>query len=152
MALTCSPVEIVAALLDAPAPAGRGRSRQPRAHRLGGRLAQQVLEDLGLAALLAGLELDLAAEHVDRGLEVDHAGDRAASSPCTVARCSAAAAMVSAPAIENRAETPERWSTELDSRSARVNRARISTRWSGTSATSSASWRITATSSSSSTG
>jgi hypothetical protein len=43
--------------------------------------------------------------------------------------------MVSAPAIENRAETPERWSTELDSRSARVNRARISTRWSGTSAT-----------------
>ena len=42
--------------------------------------------------------------------------------------------MVSAPAIANRAETPERWSTELDSRSARVNRARISTRWSGTGA------------------
>ena len=38
--------------------------------------AQQVLEDLVLAALLAGLELDLAAEHVDRGLEVDQPGDR----------------------------------------------------------------------------
>ena len=58
----------------------------------------------------------------------------ASSSPWAVARCSAAAAIVSAPAIENRAETPERWSTELDSRSARVNRARISTRWSGTPA------------------
>ena len=33
-------------------------------------------EDLGLAALLAGLELDLAAEHVDRGLQVHDAGDR----------------------------------------------------------------------------
>ena len=46
------------------------------AHRLGGRGAQQVGEHLGLAALLAGLELDLAAEHVDRGLEVDDPGDR----------------------------------------------------------------------------
>ncbi len=60
--------------------------------------------------------------------------------------------MVSAPAIANRALTPERWSTALDSRSARVNRARISTRWSGTSATRCASWRITATSSTSSVG
>ena len=38
--------------------------------------AQQVGEDLGLATLLAGLELDLAAEHVDGGLEVDDAGHR----------------------------------------------------------------------------
>src|SRR6478735_1724670 len=43
---------------------------------LGGGGAEQVGEHLGLAALLAGLELDLAAEHLDRGLEVDHAGDR----------------------------------------------------------------------------
>ena len=35
--------------------------------------------------------------------------------------------MVSAPAMENRAETPERWSTELDSRSARVNAWRTPT-------------------------
>ncbi len=35
----------------------------------------------------------------------------ASSSPCTVARWIAAAAMVSAPAIAKRAETPERWST-----------------------------------------
>ena len=43
---------------------------------LGGGGAEQVVEHLGLAALLAALELDLAAEHVDGGLEVDHAGDR----------------------------------------------------------------------------
>jgi hypothetical protein len=53
------------------------------ADRFGGRGAQQVGKDLGLAALLAGLELDLAAEHVDRGLEVDDASD-GLSSPCTV--------------------------------------------------------------------
>ena len=41
------------------------------------------------------------------------AGRRPRPRPATVARCSAAAAMVSAPAIANRAETPERWSTEL---------------------------------------
>ncbi len=60
----------------------------------------------------------------------------ACSSPWRVARWRAAAAMVSAPAMANRALTPLRWSTALDSRSARAKRARISTRWSGTSATS----------------
>ena len=84
---------------------------QVLAHGLGDGGAQQVGEDLGLAALLAGLELDLAAEHVDRGLEVDDRGPPGSSSPCTVARCSAAAAMVSAPAMAKRALTPERWST-----------------------------------------
>ena len=63
-------------------------------------------------------------------------GRRRSSSPCRVARCSAAAATVSAPAMAKRALTPERWSTEVDSRRSRVKRARISTRWSGTSATS----------------
>ena len=52
----------------------------------------------------------------------------ACSSPCTVARCWAAAAMVSAAAIEKRALTPERWSTALAPRRLRVNRAMISTR------------------------
>ena len=66
----------------------------------------------------------------------------ASSSPWEVERCSAAAAIVSAPAIANRAETPERWSTDEDSRRLLVNRARISTRWSGTSATRCASCRI----------
>jgi magnesium chelatase subunit I len=50
------------------------------------------------------------------------------------------------------AEIRTHYPTELDSRRARVKRARISTRWSGTSATRSASCRITATSSSSSVG
>ena len=45
------------------------------ARRLGGRGAQQVLEHLVGAVLLARLELDLAAEHVHRRLEVDRAGD-----------------------------------------------------------------------------
>ena len=76
----------------------------------------------------------------------------ACSSPCRAARCRAEAATVSAPAMANRALTPLRWSTALDSRSARVNRARISTRWSGTSAWSTASCRMTATSSASSVG
>ena len=62
-----------------------------------------MVEDLALAALLAGLELDLAAEHVDRGLEVDRPGRPPRPRPATVARCSAAAAIVSAPAIANRA-------------------------------------------------
>ena len=44
---------------------------QMRASGLGDRRAQQMLEDRALAALLAGLELDLAAEDVDGGLEVD---------------------------------------------------------------------------------
>ena len=83
------------------------------------------------------LELDLAAEHVDRGLEVDDAGDGVVLA-LTVARWMAAAAIVSAPAIAKRAETPERWSTEDDSRSLRVKRARISTRESGTSTRSAA--------------
>src|SRR4051812_22414571 len=38
---------------------------------LGGRRAEQVGEDLSLATLLARLELDLAPQHLDRGLEVD---------------------------------------------------------------------------------
>ncbi len=39
--------------------------------RLSGGGAEQVLEDLRLAPLLARLELDLAPEHVDRGRQVD---------------------------------------------------------------------------------
>ena len=58
--------------------------------------------------------------------------------------------MPSVAAIENRAETPERWSTEDEPRSPRVNRATTSTRCSGTSATTAASWLIRATSSSTS--
>src|SRR3954453_543560 len=42
--------------------------------RLRGRRPQEMGEDLVLAALLAGLELDLAAEHVARRLEADPAG------------------------------------------------------------------------------
>ena len=47
-----------------------------RADGLGGRGAQQVIEDLVLAALLARLELDLAAQHVDGGLQVDRTSHR----------------------------------------------------------------------------
>ena len=46
-------------------------------------------------------------------------------------------ATASAAAMAKRAETPERWSTEADSRRSRVNRASTSSRWSPTSATSS---------------
>ena len=56
----------------------------------------------------------------------------ASSSPWVVARCSAAAAMVSAPAIAKRALTPERWSTACDSRRLRVKRASTSSRYAGT--------------------
>ena len=101
------------------------------AHRLGGGGAQQVGEDLALAALLAGLELDLAAEHVDGGLEVDDPGHRLRPRPAGSRGAGRTRRSVSAPAIANRALTPERWSTELDSRRLRVKRARISTRWSG---------------------
>ena len=48
------------------------------------------------------------------------------------ARRTAEAATVSSPAMANRALTPERWSTWLDSRTSRVNRAMISARCSGT--------------------
>ena len=53
-------------------------------------------------------------------------------SPVIAARRRAAAAMVSAAATANRADTPEPWSTAVDSRSSRVNRARISSRGIGT--------------------
>ena len=46
------------------------------ADRLGRGGAEQVLEDLALATLLAALELDLPTEHLDRALEVDDPGDR----------------------------------------------------------------------------
>ena len=59
-------------------------------------------------------------------------------SPATAARRTAEAATVSRPAIANRALTPERWSTWLDSRTSRVNRAMISTRCSGTTGVSNA--------------
>ena len=45
---------------------------------VGGGPAQQVFEHGLLASLLAGLELQLAPQHVDHGGEVDHAGDRLA--------------------------------------------------------------------------
>ena len=80
----------------------------------------------------------------------------AISSPVTAARRTAEAATVSAAAMANRAETPERASIWGDSRTARVKRAMTSSRWPGTSGrprgcssqASTASWRIRATSSS----
>ena len=48
---------------------------QPGAGGVGGGPAQQVLEVLGLAALLAGGELQLAAQHRRHRLEVDRPGD-----------------------------------------------------------------------------
>ncbi len=83
------------------------------AHGLGGGGAQQVVEDLALAALLAGLELDLAAEHVDRGLQVDDPGDRLV----LALRRSPGAAPPPRRSRRRRSrtgrETPERWSTAL---------------------------------------
>ncbi len=43
---------------------------------VGDGLAHEVLEDLQLAPLLAGLELDLAAQHLDHRLEIDDTRDR----------------------------------------------------------------------------
>ncbi|WP_216638901.1 sigma 54-interacting transcriptional regulator, partial [Mycobacterium asiaticum] len=43
---------------------------------VGGGAAQQMLQHGLLAALLAGLEFQLAAQHVDDGAQVDHPGDR----------------------------------------------------------------------------
>ena len=77
---------------------------------------QQVLEHRLLAALLAGLELQLAAQHVDHGAQVDHPGHRIPLRRASPARCRADAATVSAAAIANRADTPERWSIDRDSR------------------------------------
>jgi hypothetical protein len=78
------------------------------------------------------------------------------SSPQTAARRTAEAATVSAAAMANRAETPERASIWGDSRTALVKRAITSSRWPGTtgrpsgcsSQASTASWRIRVTSSS----
>ncbi len=75
-AVTCSPVVTMTPPSIASTSTPKSRPAEVRAHGLGGRGAQQVVEDLVLAALLARLELDLAAEHVDRGLEVDGACDR----------------------------------------------------------------------------
>ena len=88
-------------------------------------------EHLLLAALLADLELDLAAQRADHGGQVAHPGDRRLGRPVSADRRTADAAAVSAAAIANRAETPERASTAGDSRTSRVNRAITSTRWSG---------------------
>jgi hypothetical protein len=67
-------------------------------------------------------------------------------------RRSAEPATLSAPAMANRAETPERWSTADDSRRPRVKRAMTSRRWAGTVATSADSWAISETSSETSKG
>ena len=75
-AVTCSPVVTAAPSSRAATSSARSRPAEPGADGLGGGGAQQVLEDLELAALLAGLELDLAAEHLDGGLEVDDPRDR----------------------------------------------------------------------------
>ena len=73
-------------------------------------------------------------------------------SPVSAPRRSADAAAVSAAAMPNRAETPDRESTAGDSRTWRANRAMTSIRKSGTVATSVASWRTSVTSSSRSSG
>ncbi len=65
-----------------------------------------------------------------------HTRATATPSPARAPRRSAEAATPSAAAIANRALTPERWSTDGDSRSPRVSRATTSTRCSGTSETS----------------
>src|SRR5664280_2261166 len=58
-------------------------------HSLSGRHAQQMVEDVAFAPLLAGLELDLASQHVDRALEVDDPRDSLVLAPDgrPVARC-----------------------------------------------------------------
>ena len=122
------------------------------AHGLGGRGAQQV----GRGSRARGPPRRSRTRSCRRARRPRSRGRRPGRRPrprpATVARCSAAAAMVSAPAIANRAETPERWSTALDSRRLRVKRARISTRCVGhRRRRGAASCRITATSSSSST-
>ena len=60
--------------------------------------------------------------------QVDHPGDGILLAEDRRAVPCAAAATVSAAAIANRADTPERWSIDCDSRSARANRARICSR------------------------
>src|ERR1700712_4907700 len=64
-----------AALLDRADQEPEVEARESRAHGLGGRPTGGGIEDPRLAALLAGLELDLAPEDIDRCLQVDHPGD-----------------------------------------------------------------------------
>ncbi len=60
--------------------------------------------------------------------------DPVSTGPASAERRTADAAALSAAAMANRAETPERASTAGESRTPRVNRAITSTRWSGSSA------------------
>ena len=89
---------------------GQVQAGQPGPERLRGGPAQQVREHLDLPALLAVLELDLAAQ---AGTTAGRSPTRATGelSPVIAARRTADAATVSAAAIANRAETPERGST-----------------------------------------
>ena len=120
-------------------PAGPGRSRRSRG-------AAGAASDLDLPALLAasrtrpcraGSGRRRAGRRPGRPASV-LAGDRPA-------RRSAEAATVSAAAMANRAQTPERGSTAGDSRTARVNRAMTSSRCSGhRRRPARASWRTSA--------
>ena len=91
------------------------------------RISTSVVVRIGLGVG----ELDLAAAGRDDAGQVDDAGDRPRL-PAMAARRTAEAVTVSSPAIANRALTPERWSTWLDSRTSQVKRAMISARCSGT--------------------
>ena len=75
-AATSSPVSMIVALGDQVGEAGQVEAGQPGPERLGGRGAQQVGEDLDLPALLAALELDLAAQRAGHRHGVADPGHR----------------------------------------------------------------------------
>ena len=139
--------------------AAQVRVAERGAEGLGGRPAQQVIEHLLLPALLADLELDLAAQRADDGGQVADPGHRLLARRVIAARRTAEArARASAAAIANRADTPDRASTAGEARTSRVNLAITWIRCSGSTAPGSwpsqaisASWRISASSASSDT-
>ena len=130
---TSSPVSTVAPSAnssvkpDRSSPPSRSRKVSAIATR------SRCCDDLGLAALLAHLELDLAEQRRAPRSGTSQIRATATPSPVRAPRRSADAATPSAAAIANRALTPERWSTAGDSRSPRVSRATTSSRCSGTS-------------------
>ena len=91
---------------DRSRPASRARNVSATATR------SRCVEHLALAALLAHLELDLAEQGRARTVGTSQTRATASASPARAARRSAEPATPSAAAMANRAETPERWSTD----------------------------------------
>ena len=116
MAVTCSPVVTSRPPSNASTSSAKSMPRKCRRTVSAVAVRSRCVSSSRSRPSSPDVELDLAAEHVD-GRSRSMTRATACSSPWLTARCRAAAATVSAPAMANRALTPERWSTALDSRS-----------------------------------